>query len=62
MSATFKVEGDRSNDTKDIILSFLSSVDGSQLSAEVLSGMGWGTGGDPVETAIEILKQRVSEW
>lgn len=50
------------NDTKDIVLNFLKSVDATALSAEVLDAYGWGSAGDPVETALEILIKKVNEW
>lgn len=56
------VQIEEQNDTKAIVLNFLESVDGSALSREVLDNMGWGDGGDPVESAIQILIKRVSEW
>jgi hypothetical protein len=47
---------------RKIILSFLASVDPSKLSSEVLDSFGWGDEGDPIATAVEILKVRAETW
>lgn len=56
----FKVQG--AVDEREAVLSFLRSVDAQALSAQVLDSMGWGTGGDPVEVALAILKESVERW
>lgn len=60
----FEVEGRApTNETeKKVVMAFLSTIDPGQLSSEVLDSYGWGTDGDPVATAIEILKRRVEQW
>lgn len=56
----FKIEGQV--DEKEVVLSFLRSVDAQALSAQALDSMGWGTGGDPVELALAILMESVERW
>ena len=60
----FEVEakGNSNDQDKAAIASFLASIDPQQLSGEVLGSYGWGDEGDPISTAIEILKRRVEEW
>lgn len=47
---------------KKVILSFLASVDPAKLSSEVLDSFGWGDEGDPIETAVALLKKRAEQW
>ena len=45
-----------------VILNFLASVNPAQLSAEVLDTFGWGDDGDPIATAVQVLKGRAEQW
>lgn len=56
----FKLEGQVKE--KDVVLSFLRSIDAQALSSQALDSMGWGTGGDPVEVALAILTESVERW
>lgn len=47
---------------KKVILSFLASIDPGQLSSEVLDSFGWGDEGDPIATAVALLKVRAEQW
>jgi hypothetical protein len=60
----FEVEGRAPSNESDkkAVMAFLSTIDPAQLSSEVLDSYGWGDEGDPISTAIEILKRRVEEW
>lgn len=47
---------------RKVILSFLASIDPNRLSSEVLDSFGWGDDGDPIATAIQVLKVRAEAW
>lgn len=57
----FKVEGRERQDEREVILRFLGSVDAGRLKKESLDDLGWG-GGDPIELALEKLKDWADQW
>ena len=52
----FRTQQGQVSPERKAVLEFLNAVDPEDLSRAVLDVVGWGTGGDPVVIAIQILK------